>query len=1437
MEMNKLTHQFLFILLSLLFSFSAPSAIAQSLLLNQAGNDSLWDGRFRQAGAGPNNLFSLAADEDYLYAAGRSPAFGGEPLVRGVSRFDGEKWEQIGGDFRCTSCGFGEKRALIKDAQERIYVGGFFEGAENSSGLLVNSQNVIRWDPSVSQWQALGKGVEGLIRSMAIDGDTLYVGGDVTAVYNLTDTIFVDRIARFFLHTQRWDSLPGGGIGNSFLPTMARVEALVVGSNHELVVGGNIDQAGSLTNVNSVASWTPGQGWSNMNGGLPYFINGNPNPSTVQSLAVHPSTGHIYAGGLFGVQSSDTNGVAVWNGSQWSMIPGMDGTHQVRTLYIDSAANQLLVGGNFGFDKVFGPQTNMIGNRIGVLDLTHGGWSSFGKGITLGGGPYSIQKWKGEIYLAGSFTEVDSALVTRNLAKWTGNEWDVLGEGIYSGSYVRAVIQDGDTLYAGGNFGGMGGLRAYSLARWDPANGWQELGGGIYNNIFQPGWIYSLKKVGDTLYIGGDFDHLGDSSQCHNFAALHLPTQSWIKWGTGLSNSPGNAVYAIEIFQNQLVIGGSFSSVDTASIQNLAILNQSGWSQLGQPNQRVYALGNAGDSLLMVGGAFSQVNGSSYNGFAHWNGTQWGTFHQGLFFLSRVRAIEVDPLDGAIYLGGFISRVTQVGGSTLNLKGIAVWKNNQWNNPGDLGFFGITASPEIYALDFDANGILYVGGVFLTVDTLETFRLARRHPTGVWGAFGQGVQPYDSVSRSSNGPLVYGLSAGPEYLYVGGNFSSVGDKQASGIARYKIDPLVVCLAPQAAFTSSSPSLLTVSFMDQTTASSALTWLWDFGDGNSSTLQNPTHTYAFADTFTVTLIVSDSCGFDTTVQSVIVNCPRPQAAFSFTSPSLLTISFLDQTTASSALTWLWDFGDGNSSTLQNPTHTYAFADTFTVSLIVSDSCGFDTTVQSVVVTCPRPQAAFSFTSPSLLTVSFMDQTTASSALTWLWDFGDGNSSTLQNPTHTYAVADTFTVTLIVSDSCGFDTTVQAVIVNCPRPQAAFSFTSPSLLTVSFMDQTTASSALTWLWDFGDGNSSMLQNPTHTYAFADTFTVTLIVSDSCGFDTTVQSVIVTCPRPQAAFSFTSPSLLTVSFLDQTTASSALTWLWDFGDGNSSTLQNPTHTYGFADTFTVTLIVSDSCGFDTTVQSVIVDCPRPQAAFTSSSPSLLTISFLDQTTASSALTWLWDFGDGNSSTLQNPTHTYAFADTFTVTLIVSDSCGFDTTVQLVIVNCPRPQAAFSFTSPSLLTVSFMDQTTASSALSWFWDFDDGNSSTLQNPTHTYAFADTFTVTLIVSDSCGADTAVQSVILITTSVEDLKQPTLLFYPQIVRKEALLEGRNWVPGKYELGIWDVQGKQVLNEKIVISSEQWRRYLDLEGLSSGGYYLKLEGNRSRKSVFFLKGNP
>lgn len=377
---------------------------------------------------------------------------------------------------------------------------------------------------------------------------------------------------------------------------------------------------------------------------------------------------------------------------------------------------------------------------------------------------------------------------------------------------------------------------------------------------------------------------------------------------------------------------------------------------------------------------------------------------------------------------------------------------------------------------------------------------------------------------------------------------------------------------------------TVSFADTSTFSGSASFHWDFGDNTNSNMQSPMHTYQNDGYYQVCLTLQDSCYLDSVCQIIIVGCPKPIANFSTVS-NLFQVLFTETGYEQSGAIFQWDFGDGSpNGTGSSPVHTYSSGGSYTICLTVFDTCGADTICKTISVNCPAPSANFSFTSNDL-NVTFTDQSTGAGIQTWTWFFGDGKSSNLQNPTHSYGFGGTYLACLVVTDSCASDTACKSVTTSCDPPNSGFSFTTNSL-TAFFTDTSSGKGIIFWSWAFGDGSASNSPSPTHIYTSPGTYYVCLTVLDSCGQDSFCRNVFVSgCPNPVAGFSHT------VNYLDFTGTDASFptgqaTYTWDFGDGNTDTAKDAQHTYGAKGTYTVCHSVSDSCGSSQACKTIVVD-----------------------------------------------------------------------------------------------------------------------------------------------------------------------------------------------------------------------------------------------------------
>lgn len=575
--------------------------------------------------------------------------------------------------------------------------------------------------------------------------------------------------------------------------------------------------------------------------------------------------------------------------------------------------------------------------------------------------------------------------------------------------------------------------------------------------------------------------------------------------------------------------------------------------------------------------------------------------------------------------------------------------------------------------------------------------------------------------------------------------------------------------------------------------SIVAYSWNWSDGTVlGTAANPSHTFTTARTFIVTLTVTDNEGAtgsaSTTITTVANISPDAVASVSAAlaiAPATLSFDSSASTDPDGIIvTKRWDFGDSTTpSTSANPNHTYSTPGNYVATLTVIDDNGA-TDVASLnisVLSVNQAPVAVANATPSSgkapLTVDFSSAGSADSdgtIVSYNWVFGDGETSSEANPVHTYATPGLYSASLTVTDNRAFPaplTDTATVPINAlafnVAPVVAASVT-PSTgkipLAVAFSSAGSSDSDGTidsYVWDFGDGSAlSYEANPSYTYAAPGVYTATLTIRDNNGSEATapvtVTRVLNLFPTAQASGTPTSgKSPLNVAFSSAGSADTDGTiasYAWDFGDGNLSSLANPSHAYAPGE-YTATLTVTDDSGdADIKTVSIVSDANVLPVAVansdvaTGNAPLAVAFSSAGSTDPDGTITgYSWNFGDGSAdSSAANPSHTYTVAGEYSAVLTVTDSDGATDTAALTITvnENPAPVAVLAVTSvtpvstkaPALVAFSSTGSSDDASIVSYDWTWgDETPNGSGASPSHTFTTVGSFVVTLTVTDNGG--------------------------------------------------------------------------------------------------------
>ena len=482
-----------------------------------------------------------------------------------------------------------------------------------------------------------------------------------------------------------------------------------------------------------------------------------------------------------------------------------------------------------------------------------------------------------------------------------------------------------------------------------------------------------------------------------------------------------------------------------------------------------------------------------------------------------------------------------------------------------------------------------------------------------------------------------------------------------------------------------------------------------------------------------------------------------------------------TAPSGATSFFWDFKDAATSAQANPSHIFTTDGTFVVEFRESAAGPLIGTITITVF--PEPELNI-LANPDggcvPLNVNFQSISTIHPQINvqnFNWTFGDGTGDNGPNPMHTYTNDGSFTVSLAIEtnfSTCNVTEVFADFVTATQLPNVSFTTNpDPPLacdppLNVTFTNTTTNAADHTFNWVFGNGNTSMAQDPpAQDYNTVGDFTVTLTATDSVGCSNSV-SQPVSVGSPTAAF--TMPDTVCVGqTVEIENNSSAGNYQWTFGAGiipSTSTAPNPTILFTQIGTYNISLTVTSADGMctDMVSQTVVANILDPTftATPTYSCEEPFIVSFTPNSTIGTS--WLWDFGDSTTSIIESPVHTYMNPDTnpysindtvlFVVEFTISAPGCELTSTDTIILNQPNARLMPDVAQGCApLDVVFSDSSySMENIVEWEWVFGDGTSATATNgdpQAHTYMNSGQYDAFLVITNAAGCKDTSYTVII----------------------------------------------------------------------------------------------
>ena len=531
----------------------------------------------------------------------------------------------------------------------------------------------------------------------------------------------------------------------------------------------------------------------------------------------------------------------------------------------------------------------------------------------------------------------------------------------------------------------------------------------------------------------------------------------------------------------------------------------------------------------------------------------------------------------------------------------------------------------------------------------------------------------------------------------------------------------------------------IQFTDQSQYTTTWKWTFQGGTPSTSTNPNPLVTYNTTGDYEVTLEISNTrCKVikKEVIHVEVLSAPIPD--FGYTQEELV-FSFINLTQHGES--YLWKFGDGQTSTEFEPIHEYAKEGDYQIELQATNAACGTKIIRKNIELYYVPFADFeadTIFGCAPASIQFHDLSSPN-VIRWDWDFigGSPRYSSQKNPVVTYNNPGVYNVKLSVEGRRYGGTARKNMYIRIDSIPLSKFDVQISGSDAQFSDL--SKYAGTYFWEFGDGATSNSSNPTHRYADG-RYEAKLTVTNACGSTTSKQNIVIG-NRPVAGFESNIQKACVpyqVQYNNKST-SAATDFLWTFPGGNpsSSTLKNPLVTYSTPGIYDVQLIAFNTLYRDTLTQQMYIHANAAAIPDFKTAVTGFTAMF-SNLTQGSGTSYSWDFGDGKTSTDVNPSHNYGKEGEFQVKLTTENECGKKTIEKTVAIYLiPKVNFAVdTFRGCRPFTVQFYDQSSPD-VIEWNWQFDGGKpaSSTDKNPIIVYEKFGSYTVKLTVKNGNGTN------------------------------------------------------------------------------------------------------